>query len=352
MRTLVEENGQCNSHAVEIFAARTLAEARRVSTGRVLAAFGPVTLRIETCGKILSSVALDPLRHAVTEVSHLEDFFLMMVDSRETGLEPPTLGASALRETRSAARDGHKRPTLTLNQDYQTACLIEPTKRRGIVWFADVSTIPEWVVYNQIRGALHWVSCKGGFGLFHAAALQLGPVGCLITGKSGSGKSTITAAAIANGFQSAGDDFVLIETDPTPLVHAIFDTIKLGDKALDRFAQFRLAVRNPIRQPEDKAIVHMFDSAREWITSGFPLHAILRARLTGLQGSVISKCLSSDVFRALAPSSLLLLRAEAKLVSANCAALVSKLGCYTFDIGNDLDEAVSELAGFMRGLAP
>jgi hypothetical protein len=275
-----------------------------------------------------------------------------MIDAKDTGIGDPAVdrlspfhGGPEKRESISS-----RRSTLTVNEEWNTRCLIDADKRHVIVWFSDAARIPEWVVYDQIRNALHWLSYERDFGLFHAAALRFGDIGCLITGKSGSGKSTITAAAVARGFDSAGDDFLLIETTTVPRVHAIFDTIKLDGKNLARFPQFQPFIRNPSRRAEDKAIIHLFDSGRERIASGFPLRVILHAHLTGKHKSRIVRSEPSDAFRALAPSSLLLLRAQSKQVSANCAKLVGRLGTYAFEIGIDIDVAVSELAEFMHGL--
>lgn len=339
-------------HLIDHFASRALTYARQNATGRAIAAFGPATLRIEVCGTALSSIALDPLRHAATNSTAPADLLLVMIDGKDTGIDGPTLDRFARfhdgREQHGGI--GSRRSTLTVNEEWNTRCLIDADKRHAIVWIADAATIPEWVIYDQIRNALHWLSYERDFGLFHAAALRLGDVGCLITGKSGSGKSTITAAAIAYGFDSAGDDFLLIETTTVPRVHAIFDTIKLDGKSLARFPQFQPFIRNPWRGVEDKAIIHLFDSGRDRIASGFPLHVILHAHLTGEHKSRIVRSAPSDAFRALAPSSLLLLRAQGKQVSANCAMLVGRLGTYAFEIGTDIDAAVGELTEFMHGL--
>ena len=250
-------------HLTDAFASRVLAHARQNATGQANAAFGPATLRIEICGTVLSSIALDPLRHAATSPTAPADFLLVMIDGKDTGIDGPALDGFALFHNGRERREGigSRRSTLTVNEEWNTRCLIDADKRHAIVWFADAATIPEWVIYDQIRNALHWLSYERNFGLFHAAALRLGAVGCLITGKSGSGKSTITAAAIAHGFDSAGDDFVLIETTTAPRVHAIFDTIKLDDKSLARFPQFQPFIRNPWRRAEDKAIVHFLTQA-------------------------------------------------------------------------------------------
>src|SRR5262249_40391830 len=154
----------------------------------------------------------------------------------------------------------------------------------------------------------------------HAAALRLGSVGCLLTGKSGSGKSTLTAAAVASGLSSAGDDFTLIETAPIPRVHAVFDTLKIGEKGLTDFPPVGPFIRNQNRRDGDKAIVHLYDNARDRIATGFALRAILHARLTGKLQSRIVPSTASAAFLALAPSTLLLLRTHSAQVSKKCAA--------------------------------
>jgi hypothetical protein len=336
----------------DTFASRVLAYARQNATGKTNAAFGPATLRIETCGMVLSSIALDPLRHAAASPIAPVDFQLVMIDGKETGIDGPALdGLVPVHNGRKhRIKIDSRRSALTVNEEWNTHCLIDADKRHAIVWLADAAKIPEWVICDQIRDALHWLSYERNFGLFHAAALRLGAVGCLIAGKGGSGKSTTTAAAIAHGFDTAGDDIVLVETTTVPRVHAVFDTVKLDDKSLARFSQLGPFVRNPRRGADDKAIVHLFDSSRDRIVSGFPLHVILHAHLTGVQQSRIVKSTPSDAFRALAPSSLMLLRAQGRQVAANCAMLVGRLGTYAFQIGTDIDGAVAELVGFMHQL--
>jgi hypothetical protein len=347
---LSEVGVDCKIHAADDFVSRVLVRASRGTNGQTKAAFGPATVKIEVCGTVLASLALDPLRHAAIGAGLPTDFLLVMVDGKETGIDSPSLDRFAAlhggREQR--ADNGPRRSMLVVNEEWDTRCLIDENRRHAIVWFADAARIPEWVVYDQVRNVLHWLSYEGNFGLFHAAALRFEGVGCLIAGKSGSGKSTITAAAIAHGFDTAGDDFVLVESSSVPVAHTIFDTIKLDDKSLARVPQFRPFIRNPERRADEKAIVHLFDADRDRIASGFPLHVILRAQLNGKRHSRIAKTAPADVFRALAPSSLLLLRAQGKQVSANCAALVGRLGTYVFEIGTDVEAAVAELAGFMR----
>jgi hypothetical protein len=244
-------------------------------------------------------------------------------------------------------------PRLRANLDWNAYCLIDEDECRIIVWFADASAVPEWVVYDQIRNALHWLSLGRGFGMFHAAALRLGDIGCLIAGKSGSGKSTFTAAAIGCGFDIASDDFVLVETATNPpRAHAVFDTIKLDEDGLRRFPHLRPFVRCPVYSHSEKSIMHVYDSSPDRVATGFSLRALFHARLTGQRHSRVLRSTPAAAFLALAPSTLLLLRTESKEVSTKCASLVGTLDCYMFEIGTNLNAAVDELMSFMRNPEP
>ena len=67
--------------------------------------------------------------------------------------------------------------------DMNARTLVDARRRRIAVWFGDVAAAPEWLVYDQIRSALHLASRGRSFGMFHAAALRYGGIGCLITCK-------------------------------------------------------------------------------------------------------------------------------------------------------------------------
>ncbi len=335
-------------HSHETCASLAPSCAAREPTRRIRAGFGPVTLAIETWGETLTSVALDPLRHAMTDRDVRPDLSLLMLDGKETGI-----GAMVLENLWHEHEDGDvamahpRRLTLTINEDMNARTLVDAQRQRIAVWFGDVAAAPEWLVYDQIRNALHLASRERSFGMFHAAALRYGGVGCLITGKSGSGKSTMTAAAVSRGFDTAGDDFVLIETEGTPRAYAVFDTIKLDERGLTEFPQFRPYIRNATRRAEDKAITHLYDAARDRIASGFPLRAVLHARLTGERQSRIAASTPAAAYLALTPSTTFLLRAQNREVGAKCAALVAGLSAYVFEIGTDADAAVAELSSFM-----
>jgi hypothetical protein len=297
---------------------------------------------------VLTQRALKPLRHAAIEFAERIDLRLELLDAKEAGFDVTKLDwpAGCPGTNNDYRRDALGR-TQMVDANWSTRSFVDAEKRRAIIWFTDASAAPDWVLHDQVRNALHWAAFRGHFGLFHAAALRFDNVGCLIAGKSGSGKSTLTAAAVDRGFQTAGDDFVLIDVASTPRAYAIFDTIRLYDASLAQFQRYQPYVTNKERRAEDKNSFHLLDVAPEYLASGFPLHVVLHAALVEEPQSRIVKSTAAAAFLSLAPSSLLLLRTQNKRVSANCARLLAQIPAYEFQIGNDVQAAADELAAFL-----
>ena len=70
--------------------------------------------------------------------------------------------------------------------------------------------------------------------LTHAATLGLGGFGALITGASGSGKSSTALAGLLNGLDSVGDDYVVVEQGARVVAHPVFTVFKQDREALRR----------------------------------------------------------------------------------------------------------------------
>jgi hypothetical protein len=360
VRVLDYQAARVSADPVESFARDALEQSKGwagdLLTARMTARFGPVAVCIESCGEAITTLALEGLRHAEDKGLGAADFRIIAVDSAATGLEPPpawsfpTTGERA-HWCRQQFDDG--RLQVGLNLAWRTWGILDREQGLGLVWSADAANTPEWVIRDQTRNILHWWSSSGGWGLFHAAALKLGTAGCLIAGKSGSGKSTVTAAAIAAGFATAGDDFVLIEPRETfPHVHSVFHTVKLDEASLGRVPAFHGKAFKAIDLPREKFLVRLFEVAPGSLVSGFPIHAILHSRVTGQRESRVASSTSARGFHAIAPSTTFELRSLENEIVARTAALVRAVPTYSFEFGTDVDAAIRALHSFMSGLQP
>jgi hypothetical protein len=70
--------------------------------------------------------------------------------------------------------------------------------------------------------------------LAHAATLGFEGRGVLLAGSGGSGKSGTTLAGIAQGMNSVGDDYVLLDRGPSRQAHAVYTTMKQDVRGLHR----------------------------------------------------------------------------------------------------------------------
>jgi hypothetical protein len=96
-----------------------------------------------------------------------------------------------------------------------------------------------------------------GVQLLHAGALARGGAGVLLPGESGTGKSTTCLAAVVQGLQYVGDDFIGLErTAHGPLlVHSVFGTGCVVHENLARFESIRHHIVDEDAPGDEKPIV-------------------------------------------------------------------------------------------------
>jgi hypothetical protein len=355
---LDHQAARISADPVESFARDALEQskvwARELVTARMTARFGPVAVCVEACGKVITTLALEGLRHCEDKGRDGCDFRLIAVDSAANGLKPPPawpFPATGERAHWCRQQFDNGRLEVGLNLAWRTWGILDREQALGLVWSNDAAATPEWVIRDQTRNILHWWSRGHNWGLFHAAALKLGSAGCLVAGKSGSGKSTLTAAAIAAGFTTAGDDFVIVETGHAiPRVHTVFHTVKLDEQSVERVPVFRGNAFKAIDAPREKFLVRLFDVAPDRIASDFPVHAILHSRVTGERGSRIARSTSARGFNAIAPSTIFELRSQENEIVARTGDLVRLVPTFSIEFGTDMDAAIETLRSFMIGL--
>jgi hypothetical protein len=61
--------------------------------------------------------------------------------------------------------------------------------------------------------------------------------GVLLAGRGGAGKSTTAIAAMLGGLSYAADDYCVIEAEPQPVAHSLYNSGKLSWSGLHRFPQ-------------------------------------------------------------------------------------------------------------------
>lgn len=87
--------------------------------------------------------------------------------------------------------------------------------------------LPSWEIYSPLKEFIHFIALNNNCWLSHAGSICKENNAVLLFGSGGNGKSTTTLAGLIGGFQTLGDDYVLLEDLNGKFnVHAIYRTIK------------------------------------------------------------------------------------------------------------------------------
>jgi hypothetical protein len=181
--------------------------------------------------------------------------------------------------------------------------VVDRSSNRAWYWCADVANITVWEQGTPFLHVLHhWLS-SAGMQLVHAGAAGLDGGGVLFVGKSGSGKSTSTLACVESGMQYAGDDYVVVASDPVPTVHALYSSGKLDPNQMLRFPELASWVVNP-EVGDEKHVFFVADHAPDRVATSFELRAVLLPRVTGAPVTALSAASAAAALAALAPSTI------------------------------------------------
>jgi hypothetical protein len=170
----------------------------------------------------------------------------------------------------------------------------------ALYWTPSYRLIPWWERVSPLRSILNgWLKGRA-FQPLHAAAVGAASGGVLITGPSGSGKSTAALACLGTGLRYAGDDYVLVRTTPSPHVYSLYSTGKIEAHNLHRFPHLAPIVGNAERLRSGKALFFLNEHCAAQLIEGFPIRAILIAKVSGQRDTTVEPTTAMVALKALA----------------------------------------------------
>ncbi len=216
--------------------------------------------------------------------------------------------------------------------------LYSRTKRTGIYWAQTPDDVPWWESTFSFRVLFHFWTYDLPAQLIHAGALAYKGSGILITGQSGSGKSTSCLQLLRRGFQYLGDDYVWVEQgNDGPSVHTLFQTAKVEPENLhNRFRDWIPFVTNKDTYKEQKAIFHVLELFPGSGIGQARLKAILLPRVSGLEHTSFEKTNSSRALLAMAPTTLHHLPHNREASYKKLMEISASLPSYHWKLGYDL----------------
>ena len=297
-------------------------------------------------GSALAARVLPALEHLTSDEAGGEGLTVMLWDLKSTGvvLPPPPWDDLRYHERGNARAYSDARFSLSFERRTDVFSAVDNERQMAVYWTRDASALPNFTMAAPMQRLLQgWLRTRGLF-VLHAAAIGREDAGLLLAGRSGSGKSTTAMLAFESHLLYAGDDYALVQSDPSPHVHALYNTAKLNVDALDRMPALRPVVSNPSRLDTEKALLFLDTRASHPLTKGFPLRAIVLPRVTGEIGSEVRQASPLDAYQAIGPdSAFTMLGGDARGALAMLKTLVHVLPCYHLGLGTDRGGVIAAL---------
>jgi hypothetical protein len=193
-----------------------------------------------------------------------------------------------------------------------------------------------WERSFPLRNILHWWAGPTSGQLMHAGAVGTPAGGALLLGAGGAGKSTTTLACLGSALRIAGDDFVLVDTEPSATVYSVYATAKLERGTLARFPILAERMANPHGSDEEKAMFFLDRIAPSALIGSFPLKALLVLKVTGESDTRIEPASPAAALQATGPNTMFLLPSDREEAFRKIARLVRSRPCFTLWLGSDL----------------
>ena len=221
--------------------------------------------------------------------------------------------------------------------------LLDTEQAMAIYWVNDATELPYYEQGAPLRTIFNWWLSSHNYQCIHAGAVGTDTGGILLTGKSGSGKSTTALACLDSDLFYVSDDYCLFTNEPKPYVYSLYNTAKLnGLRDLQRQPHFLPMIHNPDQAGQDKLMLFLARHMPHKLRTGFPLKAILLPCVTGEVETRLKRVSAGMALKALAPTSMLQLPGAAQRAFENMGELVRKVPCYQLALGPNI-KAIPEI---------
>jgi hypothetical protein len=310
--------------------------------------FGPFHLEHRGLGQASLSFFRLAVAHLERSTNPSPDFIVYTIDAQDTGIFLPKpcwdwKDVDGYGVIKAFAEQGFY---ADYQFDFDTFTLIDTQQRRALQWSKSVRKLPEWERSFPFRKMLYHFTKNTNCLMLHAGAVGTAEAGVLLAGAGGSGKSSSTLACLGSDLLYAGDDFVLLDVAENR-VHSLYNVAKLDEKGINLFPRLEPYLFNRDKMPEQKGQVFLWNHFPEQLIPSFPLQYVLLPKFSGTADTRLIPASSADALRALAPSTLGLLKADEHYF-AKIASAVRKWPSYHFQTGTELQQISASISNLLK----
>ncbi|MBP0495017.1 hypothetical protein [Roseomonas indoligenes] len=336
-RIASEEDGSLVAATIAAAAEQPAVQARQV-------AIGSLKLRLHFLTHALAAMFAGAFAAAPEDGAGGESWELTVADG-SCGMPPPAL-VPPDRDGDMLLHADAESYILWMGRHAQALYAVDRRRRRALYWVEDAARVPAWERSRPFLPILQAMLDGTPWIAVHGAAIAWQGRAVLLAGPGRAGKTSLALAGLAAGWRFAGDDFVLVRTDASPEVAALYATARLRDDMLGRFGALEPARREISFDDGERRHELAFNTLPGPLAiGGAPLAAVLLLDRRGAAKPVFAPVTRTALLNALAATTAVATPGHeparmGKLLNLLAAPLVPR----RFDPGRDFAAALAALA--------
>jgi predicted O-methyltransferase YrrM len=311
-------------------------------------------IRMRFAGPELEPALLPAFAHALGDSGNPSELEILLWDSESTGVSGPETPwlAGEVRPRGDVLGYEHAGIRTLCEPLSGAVAVFDPELQTMVYWVLESGIIPWYETGAPLRAALHEWATGSGRHFVHAGAVGCDGKGVLLTGLSGSGKSTTALACLEAGMDYAGDDYVILTPSERPRAHCLYSTAKLDAGSLERLPGLRAAISDFRRGEEEKTVLDLHRHRPAQLRASLPVDAIVLPSIGTGERPTLRRTSAADALRAVAPSTLLQLPRAGRSDMDAMVALVRGTPAWRLELGSDMTAVPDLIAEVCQEVGP
>lgn len=310
-------------------------------------------IRLRFAGKALLPHISPALEHLAIKQVSIPSLTICLWDSTTTNIQIPPFPWNkhpAITSKRNQDKEENTNPVIyfkskSIQGAYRigtnTLSMFDAEQNLALFWVPDASQLHYYENSTPMRSIFQWWATGKGLQLVHAGAVGKLNEGVLLVGTSGSGKSCTALSCLHSELTCAGDDHVLLSTDPVPYAYSLYNVCRLNVNDIERFPGLTSAIIDPAHTGTDKALVFLNNYYPGKVSKGFRVRAIVLPQVTDITKTRLKRVSSAIGLKALAPSTIIQLPGAGEQDLRWMAKFVRQVPSYILELGEDTDKIPS-----------
>lgn len=307
------------------------------------------TIKLHFAGNALVSLLTRAFSHVLTTAVDNPDLTVCLWDSTSTAtLTPPLLNdlLDFIRHSPQLKLRRERGDILPLTDERMFTSLhaeniltiLDLKQKTCIYWVKDASLVPYYDVGSPLRMPISWWFGSETRQFLHSGAIGTEEGGALLSGKGGSGKSTTALNSLNSPLFYASDDYVLVELEPEPVAHTVYNTAKVKTRRdLARFSGYESWVSNAsgVDEKDEKPMIFVNENMPEKILRRLPLKAIVFPKFITGEEYRYKRISQQTAFREISLSTLVQTPYDDKQCLQMLSRLVRRVPSYELVFGEE-----------------